>query len=75
MKALVAAVIVLLVLALAMALTCPDEDSFRQYVEKITVPSDGNIIARLYTNLQHALSSDVRLAVGDDLDLFAATPR
>lgn len=33
--------------------------------------SCGNIIARLYTNLQHALSSDVRLTVGDDLDLFA----
>jgi len=33
--------------------------------------SCGNIIARLYTNLQHSLSSDVRLTVGDGLDLFA----
>jgi hypothetical protein len=34
--------------------------------------SCGNIIARLYTNLQHALSSEVRVTVGDDLDVFAA---
>lgn len=35
----------------------------------------GNVIARLYTNLQHALSSDVRMTVGDALDVFAAAPR
>lgn len=33
--------------------------------------SCGNTIARLYTNLQHAMSSDVRLTVGGEVDPFA----
>ncbi len=37
--------------------------------------SCGNIIARLFTNLQHSLSSDVRLSVGDNFDPFDTMPR
>ncbi len=37
--------------------------------------SCGNIIARLYSNLQHAMSSDVRLWVGDNEDPFGQASR
>jgi hypothetical protein len=36
--------------------------------------SCGNIVARLFTNFQHAMSSEIKLSVGDEVDPFKLEP-
>jgi hypothetical protein len=44
MKAVVIVLISLLVLALAMAVTCPDKASFKKHMEEVSAPDGGNIL-------------------------------
>jgi hypothetical protein len=63
MKKLLAVVIALLVVALAMALSRPDEASFRRHMEKVSVPEDGNLIDQVRGSLisaQARLTTDYR---------------